>query len=82
MANGERAQNPNTATWLSQDELKPWQYQSWIFITDPDFAVKARIIPIIGVSGCVILAFALPLMSVITGAAVIVLGALIFPFGG
>ena len=22
--------------------LKPWQYQSWIFITDPDFAVKAQ----------------------------------------
>ena len=28
--------------WLSQDALKPWQYQSWIFITDPDFAVKAQ----------------------------------------
>jgi hypothetical protein len=27
--------------WLSQDPLKPWQHQSWIFITDPDFAVKA-----------------------------------------
>ena len=28
--------------WLSQDALKPWQYRSWIFITDPDFAVKAQ----------------------------------------
>ncbi len=27
--------------WLKQDALKPWQYQSWIFITDPDFRVKA-----------------------------------------
>ncbi|MBX9640718.1 MAG: IS630 family transposase [Mycobacteriaceae bacterium] len=27
---------------LSQDALKPWQYQSWIFITDPHFAVKAQ----------------------------------------
>ena len=28
--------------WLSEDALKPWQYRSWIFITDPDFAVKAQ----------------------------------------
>jgi hypothetical protein len=28
--------------WLSQDVLKPWQHRSWIFITDPDFAVKAQ----------------------------------------
>jgi len=27
--------------WLSEDALKPWQYQSWVFITDPNFAVKA-----------------------------------------
>jgi hypothetical protein len=27
--------------WLGQDAIKPWQYQSWIFITDPDFAAKA-----------------------------------------
>jgi len=26
---------------LAADTLKPWQYQSWIFIRDPDFAVKA-----------------------------------------
>ena len=28
--------------WLSEDALKPWQYQSWIFIADPDFQVKAQ----------------------------------------
>jgi hypothetical protein len=28
--------------WLAEDALKPWQYQSWIFITDPDFAPKAQ----------------------------------------
>lgn len=26
---------------LARDTLKPWQHQSWIFIRDPDFAVKA-----------------------------------------
>jgi transposase len=26
---------------LAADTLKPWQHQSWIFIRDPDFAVKA-----------------------------------------
>ena len=26
---------------LAADMLKPWQHQSWIFIRDPDFAVKA-----------------------------------------
>ena len=27
---------------MSEDALKPWQYQSWIFISDPDFAAKAQ----------------------------------------
>ncbi|MFE6023713.1 IS630 family transposase [Streptomyces sp. NPDC056441] len=27
--------------WLAQDALKPWQYRSWIFITDPGFRTKA-----------------------------------------
>ncbi|WP_326742689.1 MULTISPECIES: IS630 family transposase [unclassified Streptomyces] len=27
--------------WLADDALKPWQYQSWIFIRDPDFRAKA-----------------------------------------
>ncbi|MBM7439393.1 IS630 family transposase [Streptomyces sp. HB132] len=28
--------------WLREDAHKPWQYQSWIFITDPDFRPKAQ----------------------------------------
>ena len=33
--------SPSTVRrWLSEDALKPWQYQSWIFITDPDFAAQ------------------------------------------
>ncbi|MEU2630499.1 helix-turn-helix domain-containing protein, partial [Kitasatospora sp. NPDC007106] len=28
--------------FLKQDALKPWQYQSWIFITDPAFRPKAE----------------------------------------
>jgi hypothetical protein len=27
--------------WLAEDAIRPWQYRSWIFPTDPDFAVKA-----------------------------------------
>jgi transposase len=27
--------------WLSADAIKPWQYRSWIFPRDPDFATKA-----------------------------------------
>lgn len=27
--------------WLSQDAIKPWQYRSWIFMRDTNFAVKA-----------------------------------------
>jgi hypothetical protein len=27
--------------WLATDAIKPWQHQSWIFISDPDFAAKA-----------------------------------------
>lgn len=26
---------------LASDALKPWQYQSWLFVRDPDFAAKA-----------------------------------------
>jgi transposase-like protein len=34
--------SPSTVRrWLSEDALKPWQYQSWIFITDPHFQSKA-----------------------------------------
>lgn len=28
--------------WLTQDALKPWQYRSWIFITDPDFHARVQ----------------------------------------
>ncbi|MCY0924588.1 helix-turn-helix domain-containing protein, partial [Streptomyces sp. H27-G5] len=28
--------------WLEQDALKPWQYRSWIFITDPAFRSRAE----------------------------------------
>ena len=28
--------------WLREDAIKPWQHQSWIFITDPDFRSKAE----------------------------------------
>jgi transposase len=27
--------------WLAEDAIKPWQHQSWIFIRDPDFGIKA-----------------------------------------
>ncbi len=30
------------AGWLTEDTIKPWQYRSWIFITDPDFQAKAQ----------------------------------------
>jgi DDE superfamily endonuclease len=27
--------------WLSEDAIRPWNYRSWIFPRDPDFAAKA-----------------------------------------
>jgi transposase len=27
--------------WLAEDAIKPWQYRSWIFPRDPNFAAKA-----------------------------------------
>jgi transposase len=30
--------------WLDGDALKPWQYQSWIFVRDPDFEAKAAVV--------------------------------------
>ncbi|WP_326468202.1 IS630 family transposase [Actinophytocola sp.] len=27
--------------WLARDAIKPWQYRSWLFPRDPDFATKA-----------------------------------------
>ncbi len=32
---------PTVRRWLTEDAIKPWQHQSWIFIRDPDFATKA-----------------------------------------
>jgi transposase len=28
--------------WLTREAIKPWQYRSWLFPRDPDFAVKAQ----------------------------------------
>lgn len=30
--------------WLSADAIKPWQYRSWIFPRDPEFAAKAGVV--------------------------------------
>lgn len=27
--------------WLRADAIRPWQYRSWIFPTDPEFALEA-----------------------------------------
>ncbi|WP_030842190.1 APC family permease [Streptomyces sp. NRRL F-4474] len=44
----------------------------------PDEGRPPRIIPALGLAGCLVLAFALPLTSVITGAAVLALGAAVY----
>ncbi|MFD4370181.1 APC family permease [Streptomyces sp. NPDC058486] len=44
----------------------------------PDENRPPRIVPVIGLAGCLILAFALPSTSVITGAAVLAIGAAVF----
>jgi APA family basic amino acid/polyamine antiporter len=49
---------------------------AWTLSTDE--GRPARMIPVLGLAGCVVLAFALPLTSVIVGTAVIVLGAVIY----
>jgi hypothetical protein len=36
-----RASQSSIVRWLAEDAIRPWQYRSWIFLTDPDFAVKA-----------------------------------------
>lgn len=38
----EQISAPTVRRWLSEDAIKPWQHQSWVFITDPDFATKAK----------------------------------------
>lgn len=44
----------------------------------PDEGRPARIVPVVGLAGCVVLAFALPPLSVIVGVAVIAIGALLY----
>ncbi|MFG2415436.1 APC family permease [Streptomyces goshikiensis] len=44
----------------------------------PDEGRPARIIPVVGLAGCLVLAFALPASSVISGTAVLAAGAVVF----
>ncbi|MFJ7591296.1 APC family permease [Streptomyces sp. NPDC097617] len=48
------------------------------FTLSPAEGRPARVIPVVGLAGCLVLAFALPLSSVLTGAAVLGLGAAAF----
>lgn len=38
----ERISPSTVRRWLAQDAIKPWQFRSWLFPRDPDFAVKAQ----------------------------------------
>ena len=42
--------------------------------------LRGKVIPVVGVVGCVVLAFSLPLSSVLTGAAVVAIGAVAYAF--
>ncbi len=35
------ASSSTIVRWLREDAIRPWQYRSWIFPTDPEFATKA-----------------------------------------
>ncbi|MEU9318434.1 APC family permease [Streptomyces sp. NPDC048295] len=48
------------------------------FTLTPAEGRPARIVPVVGLAGCLVLAFALPLSSVVTGAAVLAVGAAAF----
>ncbi len=37
----ESVSSSTVRRWLAADAIKPWQYRSWIFPRDPDFATKA-----------------------------------------
>jgi len=52
------------------------------FTLRPDEGRPARSIPVVGVIGCVVLAFALPLSSVISGAAVLAAGITVYGLRG
>ncbi|MGK2321579.1 IS630 family transposase [Gordonia rhizosphera] len=40
-SDGIEASLSTVRRWLADDAIKPWQYQSWIFMRDPDFETKA-----------------------------------------
>ncbi|MFD9670264.1 IS630 family transposase [Rhodococcus sp. NPDC059968] len=44
LTDGIRASVSTVRRWLTQDALKPWQYQSWIFVRDPRFEAKAAVV--------------------------------------
>ncbi|MDF4249469.1 APC family permease [Streptomyces sp. WMMB303] len=44
----------------------------------PAGGCQARVVPVVGLAGCLVLAFALPLSSVVSGATVIALGAAVY----
>lgn len=37
----ERVSAATVRRWLARNAIKPWQYRSWVFPRDPDFAVTA-----------------------------------------
>ena len=41
MGSPRRCRPPRWHAGWGEDAIKPWQYQSWIFITDSNFAAKA-----------------------------------------
>jgi hypothetical protein len=41
MGSPPRYRRPRCDAGWGEDAIKPWQYQSWIFVTDPNFAAKA-----------------------------------------
>jgi transposase len=43
-AGGIGASVSTVQRWPSEDALKPWQYRSWIFVRDPQFAAKAAVV--------------------------------------
>ncbi len=68
-----RSDSPRSGCWSTTPSRTPPPGPSVLAKSQPP-----RIIPIVGLVGCVILAVALPPASVITGAAVIALGAVVY----
>ncbi|KWX65934.1 hypothetical protein ASJ79_27365 [Mycobacterium sp. NAZ190054] len=46
------------------------------------WTLGARVVPAVGLAGCLILAFTLPLASVLAGAAVVLVGMIAYTTGG